>query len=336
MDTVFAAADAGRFHDVAIREALLDIARGLHGVDPETGRPLGDDEGARYPLALLARRHLGLDISADKHAPDAWRLRYGELDGVPLEQWPEGAVKYPLRDARLTLDVHLSQERAASGIPNGGNLHAEGDQVRAAIALHFASIWGIRTGAGRVEELRLRVEQEWKANRAHIQASGIFRANGTKDSKRLARLITAAFNGAPPDTSPSERFPDGPVAADRDTLLGWGDGLLEDPRKSGRVDEYKSIYLDVVEASTALPVNQRFNVLVCRFSKKPGGTPHITSPFVFPENFSSVEDRQARSRAATPRKSEPGGMPEPSPESAPSIRGWAPSAVTGNGVEMVA
>lgn len=118
-------------------------------------------------------------------------------------------MKYPLRDARFTLDVHLSQERAASGIPNGGNLHAGGDQVRAALALHFASIWGLRTDAGRVEQLRRRVEQEWKANRAHFQAAGIFRANGTKDSKRLAQLVTAAYNGSPPVAAPSERFSDG-------------------------------------------------------------------------------------------------------------------------------
>ncbi|WP_408888702.1 hypothetical protein ACJ2CR_29465 [Myxococcus faecalis] len=71
VDAVFSAAEADRVHDVTIREALLDIAQGLHGVDPETGHPLGDDEGARYPLALLVRRHLALDISADKHAPDA-------------------------------------------------------------------------------------------------------------------------------------------------------------------------------------------------------------------------------------------------------------------------
>ncbi|NTX65957.1 DNA polymerase I [Myxococcus sp. CA051A] len=262
VDAVFTAAEAGRFHDVAIREALLDIARGLHGVDPETGRPLGDDEGARYPLALLVRRHLGLDISADKHAPDAWRLRYGELDGVPLEKWPEGAVKYPLRDARFTLDVHLSQERAASTVANGGNLHAEGDQVRAALALHLASMWGLRTDAGRVEELRRRVEQEWKANRAHFQAAGIFRANGTKDTKRLAHLVTTAYNGAPPVTPPSPRFPEGQVATDRDTLLDSGDTVLEELGKAGKVDKYRSTYLGKLEAGTTTPLNPRFNVLV--------------------------------------------------------------------------
>ncbi|QDE82488.1 hypothetical protein [Myxococcus xanthus] len=211
------------------------------------------------------------------------------------KQWPEGAAKYPRRDARFTLDVHFSQERASCTVTNGGNLHAEGDQVRAAPALHFVSIWGLRTDAGRVEDLRRRVEQEWTANHAHFQYAGIFRANGTKDSKRLARLVTAAFNGAPPDTAPSERFPDGQVATDRDTLLGSGDGLLENLGKRWHVNEYKSTYLDVVEASTALRVNPRFNVLVCRFSKKPRSTPRITSPCVFPENFLSVENLRARS-----------------------------------------
>ncbi|QSQ14861.1 DNA polymerase [Myxococcus landrumensis] len=262
VDDVFAAADAGRLHDVAIREALMDIARGLHGVEPETGRPLGDEEGARYPLALLVKRHLGLDISADKHAPDAWRLRYGELDGVPLEQWPEGAVKYPLRDARYTLDVHLSQGRAASSVANGGNLHAAEDQVRAALALHFTSVWGLRTHAGRGEELRNRVETEWQANRARFRAAGIFRASGSKDAKRLAQLVTAAYNGTPPVTPPSPRFPEGQVATDRDTLLDSGDALLEELGKSGKVDKYRSTYLDKLEAGTAAPRNPRFNVLV--------------------------------------------------------------------------
>ncbi|NBD13825.1 DNA polymerase [Corallococcus silvisoli] len=262
VDAVFEAAEAGRLHDVAIREALIDIARGHHGVDPKTGRQLGDDEGARYPLSLLVKRHLGLDISAEKKAPDAWRLRYAELDGVPLEQWPAAAVDYPRRDARFTLDVHLAQERVAATSPNGGNLHAEGDQVRAALALHFASIWGLRTNGGRVAQLRQRVEAEWSANRARFLAAGIFRPDGTKDSKRLASLVSAAYNGLPPVTSPTERFPDGQVATDRDTLLDSGDALLEELGKAGKVDKYRSTYLGKLEAGVTRPFNPRFNVLV--------------------------------------------------------------------------
>ncbi|NVJ20502.1 DNA polymerase I [Myxococcus sp. AM011] len=259
---IFAALDSGRLHCVQIREALIDIARGMYGVDPSTGRKLDDDEGARYPLALLVQRHLGLDISEEKKNPRAWRLRYGELDGVPVERWPKEAADYPKRDARFTLDVYFRQEAIAQETPNGGNLHAEADQMRAAFALHLASIWGLRTNVASVAQLRERVEREWSENRAKSQAAGIYREDGTKDSKRLASLVTAAYDGQPPVTAPSDRFPDGQVATDRDTLLGSGDALLEDLGKSGRVDKYKSTYLDVVEAGTEAPINPRFNVLV--------------------------------------------------------------------------
>ncbi|QDE72554.1 DNA polymerase I [Myxococcus xanthus] len=259
---IFAALEAGRLHCVQIREALIDIARGLYGVDPSTGRKLDDDEGARYPLALLVQRHLGLDISEDKKNPKAWRLRYAELDGVPVERWPTGAAAYPKRDARYTLDVFFRQEAVARETPNGGNLHAEAEQMRAAFALHLASIWGLRTNGDSVAVLRERVEREWGENRAKFQAAGIYRADGSKDSKRLAALVTAAYDGQPPITAPSDRFPDGQVATDRDTLLGSGDALLENLGKGGRVDKYKSTYLDVVEAGTSLPINPRFNVLV--------------------------------------------------------------------------
>lgn len=136
IDPIFDALEAGRLHDVAIREALMDIAKGLHGVDPTTGRKLDDDEGARYPLALLVKHYMGLDISEDKKNPLAWRLRYGELDGIPVKCWPVEAVEYPKRDARHTIDVYFKQEEEARGVTNGGNLHAEPDQMRAAFVLH--------------------------------------------------------------------------------------------------------------------------------------------------------------------------------------------------------
>nr|WP_254624235.1 DNA polymerase [Myxococcus sp. CA033] len=259
---IFAALEAGRLHCVQIREALIDIARGVCGVDPSSGRKLDSDEGARYPLALLVSRHLGLDISEEKKDPKAWRLRYGELDGVPVERWPQEAVEYPKRDARYTLDVFYRQEAIAREEKNGGNLHAEADQMRAAFALHLASIWGLRTNGVAVAQLRERIEREWSENRAKFQAAGIYRADGSKDSKRLAALVTAAYRREAPITAPSKRYPSGQVATDRDTLLGSGDPLLEDLGKSGRVDKYKSTYLDVVEAGTAFPINPRFNVLV--------------------------------------------------------------------------
>jgi DNA polymerase-1 len=81
IEPIFAALDAGRLHDVAIREALIDIAKGLHGVDPTTGRKLDDDEGARYPLALLVKRYFGVDISEDKKIPNERHAVGGDVTG---------------------------------------------------------------------------------------------------------------------------------------------------------------------------------------------------------------------------------------------------------------
>ncbi|WP_177233551.1 hypothetical protein [Stigmatella erecta] len=75
-----------------------------------------------------------LNISEDKKNPLAWRLRYGELDGIPVECWPVEAVEYPKRDARHTIDVFFKQEEEARGVTNGGNLHAEPDQTGRTLA----------------------------------------------------------------------------------------------------------------------------------------------------------------------------------------------------------
>lgn len=50
-------------------------------------------------LANLVKGYFGKDISADKTDPDAWRLRYSELDGVPKKDWPKKAVSYAIEDS---------------------------------------------------------------------------------------------------------------------------------------------------------------------------------------------------------------------------------------------
>lgn len=50
-------------------------------------------------LADLVLHYFEEDISAGKKEPDAWRLRYHELEGVPKDKWPEEAVEYSLMDS---------------------------------------------------------------------------------------------------------------------------------------------------------------------------------------------------------------------------------------------
>lgn len=249
LDLIFAALDRGCIHDIAIREALLDIARG-ELVDR------GDEGvGIRYGMTLLAQRHLGLDIKESKKSPDAWRRRYAHLEHLPIEQWPWAARVYPLRDAAYPREIFLLQE-------GGPNLHDEPNQVRAAFALQLMSVWGMRSNPTTVAELRARVEAQDQRSTVEFQAHGILRDDGTENRKRLAELVTLAYQGDPPMTKPTARFPHGQVSSDRDTLTESGDARLENYGRAGKNDKYLTTYLPKLEQGIKQPWNPSFNVLV--------------------------------------------------------------------------
>lgn len=249
VEPTFAAIEAGRVSSIDIREALMDIARGeLSDED--------DGSGRRYSLALLVKRHLGEDISADKGA-DGWRLRYAQLEHLPLSEWPKEAVDYPLRDASLTFDVWQAQSKA-SALEDilRQNLTDEPRQVRAAWALRLASMWGLRVSPSRYAALKSGVDAEFARAREEFARHGIFRRNGTKDTAKLGELVSAAYGGKPP------LAPSGKVATDRDTLLESGDPVLVALGKSGRNDKLRSTYLPMLERGLEVPWNPSFNVLV--------------------------------------------------------------------------
>lgn len=247
---LFDAYDAHRIHDVAIREALMDIAKG-------TLAEQSDDDalGIRYGMRLLAERYFGEDLRADKSGPESWRKRYAQLEHVPIEQWPWPARRYPLRDVALPLEIFKLQE-------GGRNLHREPDEVRAAFSLQLMSVWGLRTDGKRVANLRDRVVAEDIKNKALFKASGILREDGTASKARLAELVTKAYGGDPPRTPPSGKFPEGQVASDRDTLVESGDPLLEAYGRAGKNNKYLTTYLPILEQGVDVPWNPSFNVLV--------------------------------------------------------------------------
>lgn len=127
----FEALAAGRCRDTEIDEKLLAIARGI--------------EVHRTGMEGLARRYLGLDLGSDKKGPASWRLRYQELEGVPVERWPYHARRYALDDvihdreiSRLQLEV-AARTFGSTSIP---------DQVARPVArfcLHLQSARGVLT-----------------------------------------------------------------------------------------------------------------------------------------------------------------------------------------------
>lgn len=218
----FDAYEADRVYDVQIAEALHAVGTGTLGRDPRTGGELRNPETGkkgRYSLSTCVDLVLG---RADAKRNDEYRLRYGELDALPIAEWPEVARIYPIDDARNTLEVALAQvgrlesvrphewieDRcrrcgAPSSYPgacavarvHNVNLHDAPAQTRKALGLHLGSAWGLRADPVLVDVL-LRMADEMRSVGADRYVDvGIVREDGSEDGVVLARAVAIAYGG---------------------------------------------------------------------------------------------------------------------------------------------
>jgi hypothetical protein len=122
------AADEDRIHDVLLRQGLIDLSRG--------------EFKHKYNLGDLSRWYLKVELDKTE---DSWRLRYGELEGLPVSAYPYEAKKYALLDAECTARLYLRQERENHSPYFTGlsPLKDEFNQVRASIWLTAVSNNGL-------------------------------------------------------------------------------------------------------------------------------------------------------------------------------------------------
>lgn len=185
---IFAEIDAGRIRDTKIRQMIIDNAEGkLKFVFNEE---TGEYNKQNYQLYMLVMRHLHRDIKHLKKGDDVWRLRFNELDGLPVVEYPPEASTYAIGDAVDTEGVFLSQEDycAPHGLPGG--LEAEIGQTQAAWALYLTGAWGVRTDPAAVAKLKAEVTADFRVAVEVAQRHGFIR-RGKKESKNQRAIRDA-------------------------------------------------------------------------------------------------------------------------------------------------
>lgn len=267
---VFDALDAGGVYDVRIAEVLRAVSLDRLEYDPEIGRP------PTFALAELETKYLGSDRSAEKKAPDAWRLRYAELLDVPLAQWPRDARAYCEADARGPVEVALAQRKT-----NGGDLPLFRESIRHAFALHLMSARGVRTDGATVAALRAHLEELVEAASARLKAAGLLRSDGTEDTLQTKERVFAALGPKAELTKTGKAVLDRDgelTAAQRLKYTSTDDAALDacegaDPildlwRGVKRDRKELATNLPVLERGAIWPINARFNPIVstCRTS----------------------------------------------------------------------
>jgi hypothetical protein len=269
---IFQKLERGEVFDVLLAQKLDAIAKGCFFKDPRTRGPLmkppradgkPSPQAKEYSLELVVYQVLG---RPDAKVNDTYKLRYHELERVPLEDWPQEARQYPIDDAVNTREVALVQ-MGANGGPVHENLHRMVPETRAAFVLQLSAVYGLRTDKAAVDALEARLRkrladalEEFKGvGLLYVDPKGEVKENAQLKKQMVARAYgatlpcpTCAGSGkvpspktgnpincvpcsstglqlAPgtPRNKPTVTNPDGGICADRDTLAESGDDVLE-------------------------------------------------------------------------------------------------------------
>jgi DNA polymerase I-like protein with 3'-5' exonuclease and polymerase domains len=203
---IYQAYSLNRIHDTMIREQLIDLSKGNY--QPKAK--------GRYTLQTLAKNRLGVEL--DK---DTYRLNYGDLIDVPLDQWSEGARAYALDDAKVALQVAEHQDAQMTAADERNVLDNAPAQAAYAFAYQLLTCWGMVTDARRV----LRLKRETQAHMADLRklliASGLMKVQAkgkhagkvTRDLKATRTAVLEAYGGDAPLTEK------GNVSTSRETII---------------------------------------------------------------------------------------------------------------------
>lgn len=172
--------EQGRIADTMVREQLICIAEDNFVFDQRRKTK------TRFGLDYLVMTYFNVNISESKKNPNSWRLRYGELMDVPLNEWPSAALEYAMEDAVWARLVYLEQARprqvlAGPIVDEDGRVTNETEQTAAAWALHLMACHGVYTEQAKVREFEAfvtRVSEE--AHKAAIEA-GFWKVNKCKN-----------------------------------------------------------------------------------------------------------------------------------------------------------
>lgn len=248
---VFEAIRDERVECTLVRQKMIDNAMGqLKYVWDDV---LGQYKKQFYSLQRLIFKH-GHGKKRSK-GDDTWRLRYNELDGIPIEQWPDDARSYAMEDAVDTLTIRNSQQRMVmpEGIPR------ENSQVRAHWALHLQSLWGVRTDPESVSKLRAQLQADFDQHADTCKQYGFMRPNGKRNLKKIREAVEKWYRDA---NKSMKLTATGKISTDREQLTGTTHpGLLAVADAVG-TQKLLTTYVPALERGTEVPINPSYNPIL--------------------------------------------------------------------------
>lgn len=137
----------------------------------------------KHNLAALLKHYYKIDISDTKTDPDAWRLRYKELRGVPLEDWPQAAIDYAIMDSVYTVDIYKKQIKKRKGL-------LQKEHLEASLFLNISASFGMLISEEKVHVLETEIDAALQPNYDKLIELGYMeRDKKTGKYKRKMKLL---------------------------------------------------------------------------------------------------------------------------------------------------
>jgi hypothetical protein len=267
---IFKAYEEDRVTDTMIRQMMLDNAIGKFGgywTEYKNKKGEMDEKFVKIYYSLDACYFRATKKRLDK---DTWRLRYGELREVPMHAWPDGALKYPLDDARATDAVFVWQEdfceKVVAGYESidGGHINYPAPladqfaQARAAFWIQLMSVWGIRTEPSRVDEVEEFVQREINNLRRGLVKSGLMRQDGTRNTLAAQERMIAVMGGE----ENCRRTKKKRIQLSQEACEESGDPLLKDYAEITSLGTVLTKDLPALRRGKTLPIHSSFRSFV--------------------------------------------------------------------------
>ena len=237
---VYDALDKGRIHCTKVSEMLKKIRLGTFHFCPSINKP------PTFSLAECVGEYFGADRKDVKKGPDAWRLRYSELIDIPIEDWPQDAIDYPIQDARDCLHLAIEQRKEPEACLT--------QCIKHDFALFLMSARGVRTDPQAVDALEHKLKQTVDKAVIELTEAGIFRPNGSQDMAKTRALVVAAYDD-PPMTEK------GAVQTSAQVLRESGDPTLERLAEVAADRKELQTFVPILKRGTRHPINPGFRVL---------------------------------------------------------------------------
>jgi DNA polymerase family A len=263
---IFRAYDEDRIEDSMIRAKLLDVAKGHY-------RGWFHKEKISYGLGDPERGGIGLvrRCFGEKLDKTSYRLDYHKLDGVPLSEWPRGAVEYALDDARWTLRLWELQEEYKD------LLEDQHRQARAAFWLRLMSCWGLVTDPAAVDAFERLKTGERDSLARTLAEHGLVELQRDGSWKRCLaparlRLATAfADQGRPAPLTEK-----GAIALDDASCRNSGNALMVAYADFSSAVKSLSTDLPLLRSGTEHPIHARFEELL--ETGRTSSSPNVQNP----------------------------------------------------------